>query len=658
MVREGLAENYPQLQNLIKRDPAGYQEEFKQQYEHFLSVWNLLSLGHQPGPHMEAMVMFMAHCAPLYKALTVDFPKLLIGKMEDLDGFGQFEGSLKKCIVQAALLLKRDKLVDPAVLIPVLFRLLRLKDKSLRELITASITQDLKKANVQLSKVVLNFLESSLLSVTGLEDEGSASAAVQSLSILISVYGRNGNLTNDNARPVNIIANAGLNDKNVKLMLLGLNFLIGQAEHQLKDDDNDDNEDHSSSDEVDEEELKESNKAVRDAYSRMRIAGKTKGRQARLDRLLKKSKKVKSGKNRKNSSFPAIQLLYDPQAYCERLIGNLKRSTAPFEAKLTMMNVISLIIGQHQLVEPDFYPILLRYLQPHQRKVTKVLCYCAQASHAACPVDMMEMVVKAIANNFIADHCAGPVIAAGLNAVRECCQRCPDAMTDTLLQDLAQYKGYKDKSVMMAARSLIGLYREVAPEKLHRKDRGRPDKKQNNAAAAFVDSSEDVEDGEQSNEEEGEETTDSEMEDAESMDEYSDDSETESQIESDAESNPETPEDLILKAQTSILSEDDLAKLKANRNRPAMSTIIDPDSLMPLEKKRMNKQQRLEHVKAGRNKDGKFGATGKTAEHRSSGKSQSNKVKRKGKLAQMLKRSKAGMYGGKKPKMVKKRRHA
>merc|ERR1712048_1434753 len=34
--------------------------------------------------------------------------------------------------------------------------------------------------------------------------------------------------------------------------------------------------------------------------------------------------------------------------------------------------------------------------------------------------------------------------------------------------------GYKDKGVMMASRSLITLFRSLAPELLHKKDRGRP----------------------------------------------------------------------------------------------------------------------------------------------------------------------------------------
>ncbi len=47
-------------------------------------------------------------------------------------------------------------------------------------------------------------------------------------------------------------------------------------------------------------------------------------------------------------------------------------------------------------------------------------------------------------------------------------------MDDTLLSDLSSYKSYKDKAVMMAARSLIQLFRTTCPELLLKKDRGRP----------------------------------------------------------------------------------------------------------------------------------------------------------------------------------------
>jgi protein SDA1 len=105
--------------------------------------------------------------------------------------------------------------------------------------------------------------------------------------------------------------------------------------------------------------------------------------------------------------------------------------------------------------------------------VTKILAYAAQASHELVPPDAMEPVIQAIANNFVTERCSGEVMTVGLNAMRVICARCPLAMSSTLLQDLVQYRTYKDKSVMMAARALMQLFRALNPTLLARKDRGK-----------------------------------------------------------------------------------------------------------------------------------------------------------------------------------------
>jgi protein SDA1 len=46
-------------------------------------------------------------------------------------------------------------------------------------------------------------------------------------------------------------------------------------------------------------------------------------------------------------------------------------------------------------------------------------------------------------------------------------------MPEFLLSDLIQYKSYKDKGVSNGARSLIQLFRDVNPEMLPKKDRGK-----------------------------------------------------------------------------------------------------------------------------------------------------------------------------------------
>ena len=110
-----------------------------------------------------------------------------------------------------------------------------------------------------------------------------------------------------------------------------------------------------------------------------------------------------------------------------------------------------------------------------------MLQFAAQAAHDLIPVEddkedkgVLEPVLKAIVNNFVQERNSAEVIAVGLNAIRELCKRCPLAMSEARLRDLAQYKTYKDKGVMMAARSLIAFYRVTNPELLHKKDRGRP----------------------------------------------------------------------------------------------------------------------------------------------------------------------------------------
>ncbi len=81
--------------------------------------------------------------------------------------------------------------------------------------------------------------------------------------------------------------------------------------------------------------------------------------------------------------------------------------------------------------------------------------------------------MQKIANEFVSEAAASEVASAGLNAIREVCTRQPLCMNETLLQDLVSYRKSKDKGVMMAARGLLGLYREVGPDLLRKRERGR-----------------------------------------------------------------------------------------------------------------------------------------------------------------------------------------
>ena len=138
-----------------------------------------------------------------------------------------------------------------------------------------------------------------------------------------------------------------------------------------------------------------------------------------------------------------------------------------------ILEVISRVAATHQLVVLGLYAYVMRYLQPHQRDVTKILALVAQSCHAMVPPDALEPVLMCIANHFVSDTCSVEVMTVGLNAIREISSRCPLAMTETLLQDLTEYKKYRHTGVMNAARSLIGLFRKVNPHLLRRRDLGK-----------------------------------------------------------------------------------------------------------------------------------------------------------------------------------------
>lgn len=202
---------------------------------------------------------------------------------------------------------------------------------------------------------------------------------------------------------------------------------------------------------------------------------KTRKRDKMVEKVKKQAKKMKKRKQKAPVfNFSALHLINNPQGFAEKLFKKLESSNDRFEVKLMLLDVISRLIGLHDLFLFNYYPFIARLLLPHQREVTRILLFAAQASHELIPPEVLEPVMKAIANNFITERNSTDVMAVGLNAVREICARCPLAIGEDLLRDLVQYKTYKEKSVMMAARSLIQLYRQSMPDMLHKKDRGRP----------------------------------------------------------------------------------------------------------------------------------------------------------------------------------------
>jgi protein SDA1 len=140
------------------------------------------------------------------------------------------------------------------------------------------------------------------------------------------------------------------------------------------------------------------------------------------------------------------------------------------------MQLLSRVMGTHKLCVLGFYTYIMKYLAHHQLRVPLILAVLAQSVHDLTPPDILTPVVRKIAQEFVHPGVGAEVIAAGINAIREVCKRQPWCLSsedggEELLGDLVEYRKSRDKGVVVAARGLLQLYREVNPSLLKRRER-------------------------------------------------------------------------------------------------------------------------------------------------------------------------------------------
>lgn len=447
-----LPNNLPQLQNLIKRDPQSYVDEFLQQYRHYQSNVQIFKLQpDKPNKDLAELVMFLAQVAHCYLQHLSTFPQELSELL--LSYHTILEPDLRMTFCKALILLRNKDLIDPSGLLELFFELLRCHDKLLRKSLYTHIVTDIKNINAKHKNNKVNTTLQNFM-YTMLRDSNPIAAKI-SLDVMVELYKRN--IWND-AKTVNVVTTACFS-KVTKILVTGLKFFLGRDEDEKNESDS---------------ESETEGPSVRDLKVRYSTGKKSTKNKKKLEKAMKVLKKHKKKRKAEVFNFSAIHLIHDPQDFSEKLFKQLEDSKERFEVKIMMMDLISRLVGIHELFLFNFYPFIQRFLQPHQREVTKILLCAAQASHQLVPPEIIEPVIMTIANNFVTDRNSGEVMTVGINAIKEVTARCPLAITEDLLQDLAQYKTHKDKNVMMSARALIQLFRSLNPQMLHKKDRGRP----------------------------------------------------------------------------------------------------------------------------------------------------------------------------------------
>lgn len=329
--------------------------------------------------------------------------------------------------------------------------------KNLRTLLFQKILSDLRTSNANATNHRLNRTIQSVLFTLVSSDPESAKG-LWAVKITRELWKRQ--IWSD-SKAVEIMKEASLAD-NEKIVVGAVNFFLGG------DKEREELEDESSDEEaVDIGRLKH----------QMGINKKSKKKARAVDHAIATIKKKERKKKQPHPlNFSAFHLLHDPQGFAEALFSKHLQKTKSklnLEQKLLVLQLVSRLIGLHKLTILSIYSYFLKYLTPRQPSVTSFLASLAQASHSLVPPDVLEPLIQKIANEFVSEAAAAEVASAGLNAIREICTRQPLAMNDTLLQDLVMYKKSKDKGVMMAAKGLMGLYREVGADMLKKRDRGK-----------------------------------------------------------------------------------------------------------------------------------------------------------------------------------------
>lgn len=482
------------LQERCRKDPMSYYDEYKSQRRHFDALLTSARLNpSSPCPRLTEVASFMGAVAHCYKRNGEDDGNKIVGDIVTFltDNGAVMDADLRRSLVRLLGLLRARDSADPTVIIPLFFRLLECHDKALRHMLHGHIVSDIKKLNAS-GHSSRRQLQTFLFSM--MEDPSEA-LVKRGLHVLVDLFRKR--IWND-AKCANMIATACFHPS-TSVAVIASKFLLdsesksGDIDGESDDDDEDNTDDTGAA----KARVSRDGKKAADLWKAYNLTGKkTSKKRKRMERVINRLTRSKpSGptsavleRPSSHPSFEALLLLNDPQDFAERLFRDLqtRRKKESYEIRLVFINLISRLVGTHHLILFNLYPFLQRYLHPSQPEVTRALAYLTQACHDLVPSDVLHPILRGLADTFVSERSSPMSMAAGINAIRAICSRVPLAILDEenenlskgeqeapLLLDLVQYKNSKDKGVVMAARSLVTLYREVQPSLLHKRDRGK-----------------------------------------------------------------------------------------------------------------------------------------------------------------------------------------
>jgi protein SDA1 len=549
-----------QLQNLVKRDPKGYREDYEAQIRRLESECGILTISpvgdtgiagkaskgsSSGGGKLEELIQFAAAtssssykgkesnriAAIIIGLLVGEKPNIEYDENDDEDNTGpklqkrnnqkkvyenkdlhtmttmlpsaalQLPRDIRKTCVSALILMRNKGALEPLRVLELFFRLMAvIPDKTLREILYKHMVNDIRNINKKgkrddkVNRAIQSFLHR-VVSTHGQEkkqgeggDEEAATdiAAKRATDMVCELYRRQV-WTDD--RTVAILASAAVS-KNTTVASRAMRFFLNIEEKMAAD-----------TAEREEDEWDASQKINYHSFSR-----KTKNRTNHVKRQIKNRNREQrkregadtddwidvrddEGVDAAKKLYPAIELLRDPQGLAEAVLKRLKnpKASIPYKNKLLMMNFVTRLVGNHELLLLNLYPFLQKYMGGQQRDVTGILAYAVQACHESLPPDEVYGILKTIAHNFVTERCSEEQMAVGINAIRAICARTPSVLSiddsqsamettafdvEAFVRDIAAFANHRDRSVSIAGKSYQNFIRATHPSLLQGKNRG------------------------------------------------------------------------------------------------------------------------------------------------------------------------------------------
>lgn len=507
----------PQLQNLCKRDPSGYKEDFEAQVRRLESELGILALqpATEPSARLIELIQFAAAVSSSsYKTTHADhIANLLIGLLVGEQTANETNSvtissslpvtalhrDVRKTCVSALILMRNKGVLPPIRILELFFRIMAVvPDKKLRELLYHHLVNDIRNINKKgkrddtINRSIQTFLHKLISGHQGRvstdEDSSTDVAARRATDLVCELYRRR---IWTEERTVAIVASAVLSP-NVTIMCRAMRFFLNIEEKMAEDDAAEGEVDWSEKNSIDYHSHSKKT-AARERHVSRQLKNKVKAQKKRemqddwieLNMNPDKDKGVEACKK----LYPAIELLRDPQGLAEAVFKKLRsnNSAYKYQVKLLMINFVTRLVGNHELILMPLYSFLQKYMGGHQRDVTAILAYSVQACHENVPPDEIHGILKTIAHNFITERCSEEQMAVGINAARAICVRVPSSLSkeevdgvtnsttmdiEAFARDLAAFGNHRDRSVAIAGKGWLNFVREVYPGLLQGKNRG------------------------------------------------------------------------------------------------------------------------------------------------------------------------------------------